>query len=206
MTFVYDIYVNFQSICYDFFEWNKKDKITRIKKIPIFQIDENIFVQILAYDTQIDLQTLECIKNKTEIFKQKNKITAALFTNNKDIIAVLIDDNGKIIKKSFLLLEEENTILQSIRKVDYQHLELTKLKRQKIDLVTRKEKDRTQFLLKELAKMSSLELCYLFFECFGIRETDEKRAKKMLTLEISNGNEEVCVTSYNFLKLICTNH
>lgn len=62
MTFVYDIYVNFQTVCYDFYEWNKKDKITHIKKIPIFEIKEDVFKNILVNENKIDDESLEVIK------------------------------------------------------------------------------------------------------------------------------------------------
>jgi len=150
MTFVYDIYVNFQNICYDFYEWNKKDKIMHVKKIPIFEITEENFGKIIINDNKIDNQSLELIKNKAEIFKKKKKMSAVLFTNNKDILAVQFQNDGKIIKKSFLLLEEENTILKSIHKIDFLNLELTELEKKKIVLSTRNEIERTKYLLNHL--------------------------------------------------------
>ncbi len=202
MTFVYDIYVNFQTICYDFYEWNKKDEIMRIKKIPIFQIEESLFQKLMIHETQLDPNTFELLKNKTELFKSKKKISACLFTNNQDIIAVLLDNNGKIIKKSSLLLEEESTILKSIRKVDFLTIELKELKKRKIPLITRQELERQSFLLKKLEYMEEEELTYLYFECFNHKENDQTLMKKSLKSEIMKGNEEISTISYNFLKLI----
>ena len=34
MNFIYDIVLNFNKDYYDFFEWNKKDSVINIKKIP----------------------------------------------------------------------------------------------------------------------------------------------------------------------------
>ena len=73
MTFVYDIYVNFQTIYYDFYEWNKKDKIMHIKKIPIFEVKNDVFQKMIIHENKIDETSFELIKNKTEIFKKKRK-------------------------------------------------------------------------------------------------------------------------------------
>lgn len=35
MNYIYDIYLNFNEVAYDFFEWNKNDKITHIKNTCI---------------------------------------------------------------------------------------------------------------------------------------------------------------------------
>ncbi len=205
MTFVYDIYVNFQNICYDFYEWNKKDKIMHVKKIPIFEITEESFGKIIINDNKIDNQSLELIKNKAEIFKKKKKMSAVLFTNNKDILAVQFQNDGKIIKKSFLLLEEENTILKSIHKIDFLNLELTELEKKKIVLSTRNEIERTKYLLNHLSHIEKEELDYLYFECFGKKETNLKLIEKKLKNEIMIGNEKISSITYNFFKLIGTN-
>jgi len=205
MTFVYDIYVNFQNICYDFYEWNKKDKIMHVKKIPIFEITEENFGKIIINDNKIDNQSLELIKNKAEIFKKKKKMSAVLFTNNKDILAVQFQNDGKIIKKSFLLLEEENTILKSIHKIDFLNLELTELEKKKIVLSTINEIERTKYLLNHLSHIEKEELDYLYFECFGKKETNLKLIEKKLKNEIMIGNEKISSITYNFFKLIGTN-
>ncbi len=203
MTFVYDVYVNFQPICYDFYEWNKQDKISHVKKIPIFQIEDSIFQSLLIHDCILDQNTFHLIFEKTEVYKQKKKLSAVLFTNNRDILALLLDDDGKVIKKSFLLLEEENTILKSIRKVDFLKIAPIQLSKKVPPLETREEKEKRTFLLKEVKEMEDSQLIYLYFECFGKREENRIHIEKTLIDEIQKGNKEIEDISYNFLKLIC---
>lgn len=205
MTFVYDIYVNFQDICYDFYEWNKKDKITHIKKIPIFEIEEETFKKILANDNKIDEVSFEFMKNKTEIVKKKKKISATLLTNHKDIIAILLNSNGKIIKKSSLLLEEENAILRSLHKIDFLPITLTEIEKRKVILTTRKEQERETYLLNSFPHIEEQELKYLYFECFGKIKDSTESMEKELMKEISSGNEKISSICDNFLKLIGTN-
>ncbi len=205
MTFVYDIYVNFQPVYYDFYEWSKKDKITHIKKIPIFTIKEDTFKKVLAHENIIDETSLELIKEKADIFKKKKKVSAVLLTNNKDIVAILLNNKGKIIKKSSLLLEEENAILRNIHKIDFLPLSLTETCKNKIILSTRNEQEIEQYLLTNFSHMEGQEISYLYFECFGKVKEDKKMMEKELISEIINGNEKISSISYDFLKLIGTN-
>lgn len=205
MTFVYDIYVNFQTVCYDFYEWNKKDKITHIKKIPIFEVNEDIFTKILANENRIDELSFNTIQNKTEVIKKKKKISATLLTNNKDIIAILLNNNGKIIKKSSLLLEEESAILRNLHKIDFLPIHLTEIEKNKLTTTTREEQEREKFVLKNFQYIQEQELSYLYFECFGEIKTNTKLMEKELIKEICKGNEKVSSICDNFLKLIGTN-
>ena len=40
MNYIYDVISNFQLNYYDFFDWNKNDKLIHIKMIPIFKVTE----------------------------------------------------------------------------------------------------------------------------------------------------------------------
>ena len=178
MTFVYDIYVNFQTIYYDFYEWNKKDKIMHIKKIPIFEVKNDVFQKMIIHENKIDETSFELIKNKTEIFKKKRKISAVLFTNNQDIIAVLLNSSGKIIKKSCLLLEEESMILRNVHKIDFLPLTLIELGKNEPILATRTEIERKKFLLENFSQMKENEIIYLYFECFGEVKKEKEEMEK----------------------------
>ena len=204
MTFVYDIYVNFQTIYYDFYEWNKKDKIMHIKKIPIFEVKNDIFQKMIIHENKIDETSFELIKNKTEIFKKKRKISAVLFTNNQDIIAVLLNSSGKIIKKSCLLVEDESMILRNVHKIDFLPLTLIELGKNEPILATRTEIERKKFLLENFSQMKENEIIYLYFECFGEVKKEKGEMEKELKREINSNNEKISTISYNFLKLIGT--
>ena len=38
MEYIYDIVLNFNDCYYEFYEWNSKDKIINVKKIPVYRI------------------------------------------------------------------------------------------------------------------------------------------------------------------------
>ena len=39
MNYIYDIVLNFNKEYYSFYEWNRKDNIINVKKIPLFLVD-----------------------------------------------------------------------------------------------------------------------------------------------------------------------
>ena len=49
MNYIYDIYLNFNKELYDFFDWNKSDKLTHIKMIPIFKVNEETIKSFRLY-------------------------------------------------------------------------------------------------------------------------------------------------------------
>ena len=40
MNYIYDIVLNFQDNYYQFFEWNRKDKIKNISKIVVYRVND----------------------------------------------------------------------------------------------------------------------------------------------------------------------
>ena len=68
MTYIYDILLNFNEEYYDFFDWNKNDKILHIKKIPIYKISDKELIEILNNKIIFDKSFLEYICDKTEVF------------------------------------------------------------------------------------------------------------------------------------------
>ena len=79
MSYIYDILLNFNTKYYDFFEWNKNDEITHIKKIPIFKTTSEDFLKIKLNTVKFSENLLNLIENKTEIFKKKLYIKIKIF-------------------------------------------------------------------------------------------------------------------------------
>ena len=44
MNYIYDIVLNFNKEYYNFFEWNKRDNIVNVKKIPLYVMAITIYV------------------------------------------------------------------------------------------------------------------------------------------------------------------
>ena len=105
MNYIYDIYLNFNKELYDFFEWNKNDKLIHIKTIPIFKISEQDLKNIITYNIKLEESFFKEIKEKSTIYnKPSQKRNYALFCDNTNVLAVEFNNIGKIINKSSLFI------------------------------------------------------------------------------------------------------
>lgn len=170
MTYIYDILLNFNEEYYDFYEWNRDDKISHIKKIPVFKIDDEDLRNIMFFDVKFDKIFLNTIRDKTEVFLKheirKNKYSTLLCGKEK-IIGININENGKIIGRSDLLIDEYSEIVNVVYDYDSIHINYEiGDKRNNNKFITRQEVEQNKFILKELNKFSLEELKYVYYECF----------------------------------------
>ena len=55
MIYVYDILLNWSNDrLYDFFEWEKTDKLEHIKRIPLFKVDKGIVSKFIYKNIKIE--------------------------------------------------------------------------------------------------------------------------------------------------------
>lgn len=184
MNYTYDIYLNFNKIPYDFFDWNKNDKLLHIKKIPTIKVNTELFKKIMSSEFIIDKDLLLFINNKTELFSNKNNINGILFTNNEDIITVLFDNNGKSIKKSFLYIDEELDVLEEMKQLKEKEIKVTFIKSETNRIETRKQTIMKRFIKSELSKNDIDRLKYIYYECFGkILKSERKILSELNNLQ-----------------------
>ena len=48
MNYTYNIKVNLKNELINFYEWNKMDKITILKKVPVFKVNDNVYENIIS--------------------------------------------------------------------------------------------------------------------------------------------------------------
>ncbi len=203
MNYIYDIYLNFNKELYDFFDWNRSDKLVHIKSIPVFKTTEENLTNIISHNIQLEENTFKDIYNKCTIWNKsiKNK-SYALFCDNNTIIAIEFNENGKSINKSSLLINEELEILETTYKLKEKNINFKILGKIKNVLKTRNQIKEEQFVIKELKNISSEKLNYIYFECFGKREKNKNIIMKKL-LNLSK-NSKTYKNLYNILKLTST--
>ena len=106
MNYIYDIVLNFQDNYYQFFEWNRKDKIKNVSKISVYRVDDQDLID-LSYN-QITLDTpflTELIEHN-----KKYKKLMCLISNTNQTIGLLFSKEGQLLKRSSLLFEEESEV------------------------------------------------------------------------------------------------
>ena len=191
MKEVYDIVLNFKKLPYEFYEWNKTDEIFHIKKIPSFKVDDKTLFNVLNYDVIIKDNFLEEIHNKTETFNKKIIKYSAVLYNGETALGILIDENGFVIKKSKLLFDEEDDIINHSKSADIYKLNYTIYKKEKINLNhTRYENNMINILNNYLSNLYKNklydELKYIYLECFDKKEDNISSMYLNLNDKINN--------------------
>ena len=203
MNYIYDIYINFNKNLFDFFDWNKNDKYTHIKMIPIFKIKEEDIKKIITNTIKLKKEELDLIYKKTTTWDKNNKYkNCCLFCDKNNVIAVEFDDSGLSISKSYLFVSDELEILENFYKIKEKEIKFKTIEKNKIILKTRKQIKDDNFVIEELKNIDNNKLDYIYFECFGKHEKEKKLILNKL-LSISK-NSKVYKNLYDILKLTTT--
>lgn len=211
MIYTYDILLNWtkDTKLLDFYEWTLEDDLEHIKKIPIIRISEVMLKDLLTSKIKIDKSFLFKIKCKTESYFH-NEVDiidyAVIVTTLKKAIALELDNEGNVIYKSNLLLDEEEEILEIGEELVVMDIPYKVVKKNnKIAYLTRKEEEEKKFLVKEIKKIKlnkeESKLNYLYKEFFT-KEIDSFNDKlKLIEEEISKDYNKFHHKLYNLLKL-----
>lgn len=204
MNYIYDVLLNFDSNIYDHYEWNLNDNIYHIKKIPIFKVEENIIEDVVNYNLKLKEDFLNKIKNKTEIYL--NRVSkpieyACILCNNEKVIAIKIDNKGKINKYSKMLISEELETIENEEIIPYTKLEYEKEKKKtKQELKTKQEIKKTEYLKTKIKNSSKEQLEYLYYELYNEKNSNNT-AKSRLENELKEWNDNTN-KMYEFFSLI----
>ena len=211
MIYTYDILLNWtkNGRLKEFYEWNLEDDLEHIKKMPIIRISESFLKDLLTSKIKIDKSFLSKIKYKTESYFH-NEIDvidyAVIVTTLRKALALELDNEGNVMYKSNLLIDEEEEVLEIgeelvVMDIPYKVIS----KNSKVSYLTRKEEEEKKFLTKEIKKIKKnkeeSKLNYLFKEFF-IDDVDTFNDKlNVLEEEISKDYNSFHHKLYNLLKL-----
>ena len=148
MNYIYDIVLNFNSNYYEFYEWNKNDNIINIRKIPTFKVDNQKYYDFKFNDITVKNDFLKLIEDETSIYLGNTNKYMCIITNSKEAIGIMFNKNGLIIKKSSLIIDEENEVLELAydienTRIDYQVNRVCK----KMRLVSRSEGEKKKKII-----------------------------------------------------------
>lgn len=211
MLNVYDIVLNLldSNRIYEPFEWSNKDNVEHIKKIPMVRVSSNFLSDVILNDITVNDNFLQSIYKKSEVYSDKgiNVIEhACLFTDTYKIVAVEFDKSGKSLFKSYLLLDEEEEILElsneiKLNKIDYK---ITKKKIENLFL-TREEEFKRNYLMKEIKfayKRGLFEkINYLYEEIFPTDKKTVDARYRILIDSIKNNYSREHDKIFKILKL-----
>lgn len=164
MDYVYDIILNFQPVYYEFYEWLPTDKIINIKRIPIYKISNQDYLNIKNNNVIIERNTIP----------KQNKIF--LITSGLEVLGLLIDNNGKVIKKSSLLFEESDDILEDKDEIKTIKIKYTITNKINNIYQSRIKSEKSSYIKKYLNNLDKEKdkyyLKYIYFDLFNIDEPE----------------------------------
>lgn len=211
MLNVYDIILNLldSNRIYESFEWNHKDNIEHIKKIPMIRVTSNFLNDVIQNNIIVGKDYLKEIYRKTEIYNDDGISVidyACLFTDNFKVIAVEFNNEGKSLFKSNLLLDEEEEILELSNEIKLRTLEYKVVKKSKENLLlTREEEFRRNYLLKEIKyaykKGFYDKINYLYEEIFPSDHKSIEERYKILIQDIKDNYSKEHNKIFKILKL-----
>ena len=206
MTYIYDIFLNYNDLVYEVFEWDKEDKISHIRKIPLIIINSLDLYNLINKKVIINSVFLTKIYRKTEIFNKNNICCldySFLATDKNEVIAFKIDKNGLIKQYSKLLVEEEIDVLDYSESLSYQIIEYKIIASKELDYFkTRNENKIKKFIYEEIKKIEndSDKLKFLYLECFG--KIKNKNLLNIIYQQLEKNWENVYIKIYDFLKIM----
>ena len=202
MNFIYDIVLNFNKDFYNFFEWDKNDNMINVKKIPIFLIDNDTFTSMKYDNVIVSKEFIDLIKDKTYTYTRSKLGISCLISNNKEVIAVLFNDNGNLIKRSSLMLDEEEEVLDEIENDSLYKINIIKRRKVNIENVNRNIKEKKDFLIKYInEEKNDINLKYLYYDYFEKDENNIKIIKNDLIKEIKNNWNKKLNNFYDTVKI-----
>lgn len=209
MSYVYDIVLNFNNEMYEFYEWRQDDSIFHIKRINLLLVDSKTYNTIFDNIVTFNNDFMTSIYNKCEYYTNRKIESipyAFLLTDSYRIIAIMLDNTGKIIKYSSLLLDEEEEILDLCCKLGKIKLDYKIIKkRSKNEFQTRNERNIIKFIKKDLnsdyEKKNLSKLKYLYYEYFNKQSDDIDLIYQELLKELDKDVSKKHYDLYNLIKL-----
>ena len=190
MDYIYDIVLNFQNNYYDFYEWKPTDKVINIKKILVYTTNNQDYLNLKYNDIMLDNKELP---KQTKMF---------LITNGLEVMGLLLDKDGNIIKRSSLLFDESEEVLEEKDKIKVLPLKYKKnIKKPKISL-SRINLEKRKYVEKYFAnidlKKDEYLLKYIYYDIYNKEENNINKVYKELQELMNNDILKI----YNSIKKV----
>ena len=170
MDYYYDILLNFQDNYTMFYEWDSEDEINYIKKIPLMHVDAKTLINFISKKIIVDEEFLKLIENKTKLKGNNTLKYTCIFSDGKNSIALEFQDNGEVLSKSSLILEDELNINEFMYNIMLKKINYKIIKDDEINNETRQDLKIKRILKLEInsiyERKEYSKLKYLYLEWF----------------------------------------
>ena len=202
MTYINDIFINLNYNYFEFYEWNKKDDIEHIKKIPIIKTNNKTLFNIIHNKIMINSKFISNYYQKCEKYHNPNHFNYVAITNGINVIIVSFNNNGNVLKKSSLIFEDEENICLIAKNMKTTKIPYNIIKIEKGSNLTRNQLETKKYILYNITKMSDNKLKYLYYDCFNQEEDNINTIKLNILKELKNNNVDIIDKCSSLLNLI----
>lgn len=208
MNYVYDILSNFNQELYDFYDWDKNDNFTHLRKVPSFRVSKEVLVDLMFKKVKIKGNLLKLIKDKTQVFTKEGVDVIEycfIVSDSVNALGVILDEDGIIYKRSKFLVSEELEINKCLKTSKIYNVEYNLLSsKTHYSNMTRNEEKVTSLILNELELImdSTDKIDYLYYEWFNTNKGKNKYKKLVSSIKSSyTSKHEYILELLNLLKI-----
>lgn len=203
MNYIYDIILNFNEEFYDFYEWKNNDNVINVRKIPVLKVDENTYVSLRNNKVQVSMETIDSLKKNFSLYNEKIEGNIiCLVTNGMSAFGVMFNNNGYLIKRSSMLFDEEEEVIDESENIKDVKIEFIKNEKQKSNNISRIVKEKQKFIKDYISSLDDeLTLKYIYYDYFE-KEEDKNNIKEILLSEINNKWNSKLSKLYDLTKLL----
>lgn len=208
MNYVYDILSNFNQELYDFYDWDKNDKFTHLRKVPSFRVSKEVLVDLMFKKVKIKGNLLKLIKDKTQVFTKEGVDVIEycfIVSDSVNALGVMLDEDGVVYKRSKFLVSEELEINKCLKTSKIYNVEYNLLSsKTHYSNMTRNEEKVTNLILNELELImdSTDKIDYLYYEWFNTNKGKNKYKKLVSSIKSSyTSKHEYILELLNLLKI-----
>lgn len=208
MNYVYDILSNFNQELYDFYDWDKNDNFTHLRKVPSFRVSKEVLVDLMFKKVKIKGNLLKLIKDKTQVFTKEGVDVIEycfIISDSVNALGVILDEDGVVYKRSKFLVSEELEINKCLKTSKIYNVEYNLLSsKTHYSNMTRNEEKVTNLILSELELImdSTDKIDYLYYEWFNTNKGKNKYKKLVSSIKSSyTSKHEYILELLNLLKI-----
>lgn len=203
MNYIYDIILNFNEEFYDFYEWKSNDNVINVRKIPVLKVDENTYIALRNNKVQVSLETIEVLKKNFSLYNEKIEGNIiCLITNGMSAFGVMFNNNGYLIKRSSMLFDEEEEVIDESENIKEVKIEFIKNEKQEKNNVSRIVKEKQKFINDYISSLDDeLTLKYIYYDYFE-KEENKNNIKEILLKEITRKWNNKLSKLYDLTKLL----
>ena len=208
MNYVYDILSNFNQELYDFYDWDKNDNFTHLRKVPSFRVSKEVLVDLMFKKVKIKGNLLKLIKDKTQVFTKEGVDVIEycfIVSDSVNALGVILDEDGVVYKRSKFLVSEGLEINKCLKTSKIYNVEYNLLSsKTHYSNMTRNEEKVTNLILNELELImdSTDKIDYLYYEWFNTNKGKNKYKKLVSSIKSSyTSKHEYILELLNLLKI-----